>query len=261
MAELRLFDVNCNTAIPRVRHRRYLVHSRADTRLVEGSIETVRFYRDTNLMSLRQSYDSNNTAHSMSNNPNPFTLIDANDSLLIIIDVQEVFLNKLAQTEKARLLNTICWLAELAQWRQIPLLVTAEEIDTQPLAPTLSQMLPTDTAIFNKLTFGLAHQPDILACLESTQRKTTVLVGLETDVCVMHSALGLLEKGYRVAVVADATGSPAPGHEIGLTRMKNAGAIVVNMKSLFYEWLRTVEMVNRFHREMPHMREKAGVVL
>ena len=49
-------------------------------------------------------------------------------------------------------------------------------------------------------------------------RKTAVLVGLETDVCVAHSALGLLGHGYQVAVVADATGSPGTAHGFGLER-------------------------------------------
>ena len=121
--------------------------------------------------------------------------------------------------------------------------------------------MPDNTPIFDKESFGLAHQPDILAAVEKTGRKTVVLVGLETDVCVLHSAIGLLEKGYRAAVVADATGSPAPGQEFGLNRMRSAGVIIVNLKGLFYEWLRTIEMVNRFHKELPHMRELAGVVL
>jgi nicotinamidase-related amidase len=68
-----------------------------------------------------------------------------------------------------------------------------------------------------------------------------VLVGLETDVCVAHSALGLLDRGYRVAVVRDATASPGEAHEAGIDRMRSAGAIVVTTKSLYYEWLRTVE--------------------
>jgi nicotinamidase-related amidase len=126
------------------------------------------------------------------------------------------------------------------------------------LAGKLLQSLPANTPIFDKFIFGLAHQPDILAAVEQAGRKTAVLTGLETDVCVMQSAIGLLEKGYRVAVVADATGTPAPGQEIGLNRMQNAGAIITNMKGLFYEWLRTIESVKRFHRELPDMRDLAG---
>jgi len=78
---------------------------------------------------------------------------------------------------------------------------------------------------------------------------------------VAHSAIGLIEEGYRVAVVADATGTTARGQEIGLNRMRSAGAVIVSTKSLFYEWMRTVEMTNRFHRECPGMRDVEGIVL
>jgi nicotinamidase-related amidase len=189
------------------------------------------------------------------------TLLDGDDSLLIVIDVQDAFLNKLPLQESEHLLNRVCWLIKVAQWKQIPVLVTAEELEQQPLASALVQTLPSMTRIFDKLSFSLVHQADILAAVQQTGRKTTVLIGLETDVCVAHSALGLLDQGYRVAVVADATDSPAPGHEGGLSRMQNAGAIIVSTKSLFYEWMRTVEMVNRFHRECPNMRHHAGIEL
>ncbi len=195
------------------------------------------------------------------NRHNPYSLIDAADSVLIAIDVQHAFLRKLPPPDAARLLNNVCWLVKVAMWRDIPLVVTAEGLDDQPVAPQLVETLPPGTLIFNKVIFGLADQADILAAVQRAGRKTAVLVGLETDVCVMHSALGLLERGYRVAVVADATGSPAPNHEIGLGRMRSAGILIVNMKGLFYEWLSTLEAVERFHRELPDMRHQAGIVL
>jgi nicotinamidase-related amidase len=197
----------------------------------------------------------------MTPDANSHSLIDAGDSLLVVIDVQDVFLDKLPEQEREGLLNNVCWLVKLAMWRQIPLVVTAEELHRQPPSRQLLDTLPADTPIFDKVIFGLARQPDILAAVKHTGRKTAVLVGLETDVCVMHSAIGLLEQGYRVAVVVDATGTTAPGQELGLDRMRSAGALIVHMKGLFYEWLPTVEDVKRFHREMPDMRALAGIVL
>ena len=186
------------------------------------------------------------------------SLFDADDSVLIVIDIQTAFLDKLSFQESERVLNRACWLIAVAQWRHIPLVVTAEEIGAQPLAPAIVQSLPARIPVYDKVTFGLAHQPEILAAVEQTGRKTAVLIGLETDVCVTHSAIGLLGLGYRVAVVADATGTPEDGQVIGLKRMQHAGAVIVSTKSLFYEWMRTVEMTNRFHRECPEMRDRAG---
>jgi len=197
----------------------------------------------------------------MNNKARSYSLLEANDSVLVAIDVQEAFLDKLPLKESTQLVNNVCWLVRLACWLRMPLIVTAEEHERQPLAPKLVDTLAANTMIFDKVMFGLAHQPDILDAVRKTNRRSAVLVGLETDVCVVHSAIGLLEQDYRVAVVADATGSPGPGHELGLDRMRCAGAIILSTKGLFYEWLRSVEAVKRFHSENPDLRDWSGIVL
>jgi nicotinamidase-related amidase len=113
----------------------------------------------------------------------------------------------------------------------------------------VAEVLPPGTQVHNKMSFGLAADPAILAAAERTGRNTAALVGLETDVCIAQSAIGLIQNGYRVAAVADATGSPGSGHAFGLERMRDAGALVLGLKGLYYEWLRTVERADRFREE------------
>jgi nicotinamidase-related amidase len=177
-------------------------------------------------------------------------LLKVDDSVLVVIDVQPVFLDKLPSTVGGPLLERICWLIGVAPRLDVPLVVTAE--DTANLAsvhPRVADVLPQGTRIYNKMSFGLAGDPAIWAAIEHTGRKTAVLIGLETDVCIAQSALGLIERGYRVAVVADATGSPGAGHTFGLSRVRDAGALVLGCKGLYYEWLRTVDRADRFREE------------
>ena len=175
------------------------------------------------------------------------SLLDVNDSLLIVIDIQPSFVKKESKAENNPLLQRICWVIKVANWLNVPLVVTAEDIPhTGNICDEVEQLLPHDTKIFNKLTFGLAAQADILEAVQNTNRKTAVLIGYETDVCITHSALGLMDLGYRVAVVADATGSPGGAHQIGLERIRGAGGIIVSAKSLYYEWVRTVEKAKEF---------------
>ncbi|HEX8035654.1 MAG TPA: isochorismatase family protein, partial [Ktedonobacterales bacterium] len=122
-------------------------------------------------------------------------------------------------------------------------------------------MLPAETPVYNKMIFGLADDPDILAAVARTGRNTAILIGLETDVCVAQSALGLLERGYHVVAVADATGSPEPAHTAGLNRMRDAGVAILNVKNLFYEWIRTVDQVRRFRAECPNLTQPEGLRL
>ena len=76
----------------------------------------------------------------------------------------------------------------------------------------------------DKMVFGLAGQPSILDDVTRTGRNEFVLVGMETDVCVAHSAIGLMGFGFRVAVIDDATASPPPHHDFGIDRVEAARA-------------------------------------
>jgi hypothetical protein len=78
---------------------------------------------------------------------------------------------------------------------------------------------------------------------------------------VSQSALGLLQRGYRVVAVADATGAPEPAHTAGLSRMREAGVVMVNVKNLYYEWLRTVEQVRRFRAACADLAVPEGLRL
>jgi nicotinamidase-related amidase len=183
------------------------------------------------------------------------SLMVMNDSILIVIDVQETFVTKLPLEMRDPLKNRIAWLMDVATRLNIPLVVTAEDIpNCGSVSLEIAKRLPPDIMIFNKMVFGLTAIPDIMAAIEGTGRKTTILVGLETDVCVAHSAIGLLQHGYRVVVVADATGSPGTGHEFGLERMRGAGVLISSVKGIYYEWIRSVardnEFMKRFAQEL-----------
>src|SRR6476659_5885277 len=155
------------------------------------------------------------------------SLLDVTDCLLIAIDVQPSFVRKENKAENNALLGRMCWVIKVANWLNVPLVVTAEDIPrTGNICEEVAQLLPQGIHIFNKMTFSLAAQNDILQAVEQTKRKSAVLIGYETDVCVTHSALDLIDIGYRVAVVADATGSPGGAHQTGLARIRNAGGII-----------------------------------
>ena len=109
-----------------------------------------------------------------------------------------------------------------------------------------------------KTVFGLAAVPEILAAVESSGRRTAVIVGAETDVCVAQSAVGLRDRGFRVVVVTDAMFSPGPVHELGLRRIRDAGAELNHAKGVYYEWVRTVDAARHFTSEHPELAVPPG---
>jgi len=151
-------------------------------------------------------------------------LIERSNSVLVVIDVQDNFLNKLALHERSTLVSRIGWLMQVATVLAIPMIATAEDVsDEVDMRPSLKALLPQSQSIYNKLVFSLHEQDDIREALEKLDKRDVVLVGLETDVCIAHSAIELLDAGYRVCVIEDATGSPWPHHLAGLRRMEQAG--------------------------------------
>jgi nicotinamidase-related amidase len=179
-------------------------------------------------------------------------LFDRDRSCLLVIDVQRYFLDKLPAGQPEPLVARIAWLMRVARLLDIPIIATAEDIANDgPLVAELHDDLPEGAAVHDKMVFGLVGQQSILDDVERTGRGEFVIVGLETDVCVAHSAIGLLERGHRVAVIDDATASPPPHHEYGIARVREAGAVITSVKGIYYEWVRDLATMHRIRPQMP----------
>jgi nicotinamidase-related amidase len=190
-------------------------------------------------------------------------LIDVDDSLLCVVDVQPGFVGRLGDDERREpFLQRVVWVAALANALAVPIVVTEEEPDRNgPTLPEIVERLPDPTPRHAKPTFGLADHPGIVAAVEVTGRRTAVLVGMETDVCVAHSALGLLDRGYRAVVVRDAVLAPGDAHDDGIERMRAAGVILIGAKGLFYEWVRTVDLARKIDDHMASVSLPDGLIL
>jgi len=172
-------------------------------------------------------------------NPKITRLLDRTRCCLAVIDVQQFFLDKLPLDQRQPLVARIVWLMQVALALEIPLLVTGEDIPRDgPVVPEIEGLLPAGSSTHNKMVFGLHDQADIRAAVEATGRDQFVLTGLETDVCVTHSAFGLLAAGYEVAVALDACASPPPHHDIAIARLRTAGVTITTVKGVYYDWVR-----------------------
>ena len=191
------------------------------------------------------------------------SLINVDDCVLIIMDVQDHFLARLPPLRAEQLVNRIGWLMEVAKILNVPMIVTVEEGKRYAgLTAILAEKLPPGTKVLDKTVYGLADQMDILDAVRKTGRRTAVLVGMETDVCVAHSTIGLMQNGFQVVVLADVTDSPGDAHVFGLERMRGAGALVISLKGLYYEWIRTVSMCNMMDDEhLKRVGHPNGIIL
>ena len=137
------------------------------------------------------------------------SLIRRDDSTLLVIDTQEGFYgDERGDVDRAAFelfVARVAWVSGLARALEIPVVVTEEDPETNgPTAPGVLARLPAGAPVLTKPVFAAADNPAIRAALDATGRHTVVAVGLETDVCVAHSAVSLIERGYHVAAVTDA---------------------------------------------------------
>lgn len=192
-------------------------------------------------------------------------LIERNDSLLVVVDMQVGFFAGHAAAATAGLGEAVeraAWLVGVAAALAVPVIVTEEDpAHNGPTDAALVARAPAGARAFDKRVFGLADQADILAAVEATSRRTAVIVGTETDVCVAQSALGLLARGFRVGVVTDATFSPGEMHAFGLRRMHEAGVLQLHAKGVYYEWVRTLADARRFEAAHPDLADPPGFTL
>ena len=193
-------------------------------------------------------------------------LIRCERSVLLVIDTQDGFYGE-ERTDVDRAAFGLCvervaWLAALADALAVPVVVTEEDVATNgPTAPSVRAALPRGAKVFSKPVFAAGDNPPIRAALEATGRSTVVLAGLETDVCVAHSAISLRERGYHVAAVADALFSPGDAHRHGLDRLRSEGVQLLTAKELLYDWARTLAAVRALVSAHPGLEPPPGFSL
>jgi nicotinamidase-related amidase len=175
-------------------------------------------------------------------------LVDRGDSLLVVIDTQPGFyahdaMSDEDRAESAATVDRIRWLAGMASLLDIPAVVTEEGRDREGATdPVILERVGASAPVVAKATFSLSACAEAIAAIEATGRRTAVLVGYETDVCVAQSAIELHDRGLRTVVVADACFSGSRRHhEQGLARIAQAGVEINYGKGLAFEWLRTVD--------------------
>jgi nicotinamidase-related amidase len=169
--------------------------------------------------------------------------IVADQSLGMIIDVQEFFLSQLHASLRSTIKANIKNFARLLGYFRVPVIVTLERCVEQKgtLPKEIGKHLGDLTQTFEKDFFDLTKEKKIKHYLSRQYKKQVIVAGCETDVCILQSCLGLLNLGYQVYVVEDLLFSSASKVDSAIARMQAEGAIILTYKSLYYELVESVD--------------------
>jgi nicotinamidase-related amidase len=165
--------------------------------------------------------------------PHP-TQMSAGDTGLLVIDVQEKLLPKVHDAKA--LVRNLAFLIDAARLLGMP--VQATEQYPRGLGATVPELAGRLPERPEKVAFSCCAIPSVVEAFHRAARPKVVLAGIETHVCVLHTALDLLALDFRVYVAADAVGSRYPqDHAVALRRMEQAGAILTTSETCVFEWV------------------------
>jgi nicotinamidase-related amidase len=173
-------------------------------------------------------------------------LLEVEESQLLLVDYQVRLMPSIFEHE--RVLANALRLARLAQALQVPVWGTAQSPDE--LGPNVPDLQASDwlRPPARKSTVGgnarslPKHLQKPVAPAEEEGRGTIVIAGCEAHVCLLQTALDLLEDEFDVWVVTDACSSRSErNRDAAFDRLAGNGAELVTTEMVAFEWLRTAD--------------------
>ena len=163
-------------------------------------------------------------------------LIKPDQSCLIVIDIQERLVP--AMQAPARVIRNTRTLMMAATRLGVPMRLTEQyPKGLGHIVPELGE-LARNGKTFEKMHFSCMNEPAFAAEFKSLNRRQAVIVGMEAHICVMQTGVDLMEQGFEIFVVTDATASRTLESEKAcLDRLSAAGAGIVTTEMVVFEWL------------------------
>ncbi len=168
------------------------------------------------------------------------TVASRSQAAVLVIDIQERLAAVMPQRDAV--LESMSKIVRTAALVELPIVVTLQYPtglgDAEPAvrvaAQSAAEVVPV--AWVNKIAFDCFAEPAFVEALATTERRQLVIVGMESHICVVQTALSALREGFDVHVVGDGCCSrDAASHESAMARLRDAGAVITTTESVLYE--------------------------
>lgn len=148
----------------------------------------------------------------------------------MVIDVQELFVNWSVTPDMPGIINNMKTDFQLAESDNVPFFMSYEASKTgsHALHAPLVPLVPPQAQEFVKTKFDASQLPALHDALANSGLSHLVVMGAETDVCVLQTVLGLRTMGFTVIVEQDAIFTSESNTGPAIRRMKQAGALFRN---------------------------------
>jgi nicotinamidase-related amidase len=169
-------------------------------------------------------------------------LFDTSDVAILLLDHQAGLFQTVKDISITDLRANTVMLAKLATLLKIPVITTASEPGgpNGPLMPEIHQFAPHAVYVPRKGEVNAWDNEDFVKAVRATGKRTLLMAGVWTSVCVMFPALDAKVAGFSVYAVMDASGDPSDmASRITLARFVQGGVIPISTNAVLSEAHRT----------------------
>src|SRR5499427_9297724 len=169
-------------------------------------------------------------------------LLDPTDTVFLLLDHQSGLFQNVKDISVAELRANTTALAKVAALHQIPVVTTASEPNgpNGPLMPEIQEAAPHAVYVPRKGEVNAWDNAAFVKAVRDTGKKTLIIAGVWTSVCVMFPALDAKAAGFKVYTVMDASGDPSEmASRVTLARIVQAGVIPTSANAVICEVHRT----------------------
>ena len=166
------------------------------------------------------------------------TRIKKDDALLVVVDMQGRILPAMYAKEKVEE-NTIRLINGFKAFNA-PIIATEQYPDG--LGPTVDSVKEAlgDASVIAKRTFSCCGEPNFIDAVKKAGKKTIVVCGIESHVCVMQTVFDLKEMGYTVYLAVDAVSSRfETNRDLAFKRMRRADIMLDSVEAILFDMLET----------------------
>lgn len=162
------------------------------------------------------------------------------DTVIVSIDFQERLVP--AMVDSKPMIEEAVKLLKGANILGIPVLFTQQY--TRGLGDTVPEIkgVCPEFSYIEKQSFSVAGAKEFCERLDELKPKNIIIIGIETHICVLQSALDLLDEGFNVLVAADCVSSRKRfDKEIALGRLQAKGVELLTVEAALFQLLSSME--------------------
>ena len=167
--------------------------------------------------------------------------INTENSAFLFIDVQEKLTAMLRKDKAAKKAEILAKTAKILNIKTV--LTEQYPQGLGSTIPSVKYCLPDSAKTFEKTSFNALDTDGVKDALGDV--KNVFIFGIETHICVLQTALALLQNGYNVFVIKDACASRETDEfKAGINLMEKEGAKIMTTEIVVFELLKTAKHPN-----------------